>query len=276
MIFPAFLKLMNKFKRTSGIYRTCRSVAASFGKANPFRKTAVCRAKCFPLSVSHNLYVSWFAMEKIENSETMEFMVRSTILDRPRFLRIDPEFVEFDDQDQVSKAPTRFLRTEIEGLRYGVKPIRGYRFRIGRIYCIDIRDASGHVIKIRLKSVYRVRIKLLEKKYIAIVNALFRYYFYDMTQDYLTQFRNGQTVELLGVSLSDQGVLFDRKVGRISWDFLGAKRYWHYYTLYSEETPNNYRAFVFLDDWNAGVLRRVIEVILKEKFPKRYPENSTE
>jgi len=33
--------------------------------------------------------------------------------------------------------------------------------------------------------------------------------------------------------------------------------------------PDNYRAFVFLDDWNAGVLRGVIEMVLKEKFPSR-------
>lgn len=212
----------------------------------------------------------------MEFNEKLEFIVRSTILDRPRSLVIDPEFIEFDDQDQKSKLPTQFSRLEIEGIRYGVKPIRGYRFRIGRIYCIDIRDASNRVIKIRLKSVYRVRIKLLEKKYLAIVNSLFRYYFHDMTREYLTQFRDGQPVELLGVSLDNQGVLFDEKVGRISWGFLGTKRYWHYYTLYSEEKPNDYRTFMFLDDWNAGVLRGVIEVILKEKFPKRFPEKSQE
>lgn len=88
-----------------------------------------------------------------------------------------------------------------------------------------------------------------------------------MTRHYLRQFRAGQSLELLGVSLNSQGVLFDEKVGRISWDFLGTKRYWHYYTLYSEEVPDNYRAFVFLEDWNAGVLRALIEAILKEKFP---------
>jgi hypothetical protein len=210
-----------------------------------------------------NLFVYWPEMEKLE------FMVRSWILDRKRLLVIDPEYIEFDNQDQVSQDQTRFLRADIEGLRYGVKSIRGYRFRIGRIYCIDIRDVSGRIIKIRLKSLYRVRLKLLEQKYLKVVNALFRYYFHEMTWEYVGQIRDGQPVELLGVSLNSQGVLFDEKVGRISWDFLGTKRYWHYYTLYSEESPQNYRAFVFLDDWNAGVLRGVIEVILKEKFPNR-------
>jgi hypothetical protein len=208
-------------------------------------------------------------MDKTYAGEKLEFMVRSTILDRPRLLVIDPEYIEFDDQDRVSEAPTRFLKTEIEGLRYGVKPIRGYRFRIGRIYCIDIRDKLGRVIKIRLKSVYRVRRKLLGEKYQQITNALFQYYYHDMTRHYLRQFRDGQAVELLGVTLNGHAVLFDKKIGWVGWDFLGTKRYWHYYTLYSEESPNDYRAFVFLDDWNAGVLRGLIEVILKEKFLSR-------
>ena len=210
-----------------------------------------------------DLFVYWSEMEK------QELMVRSSVLSRTRLLVIDPEYMEFDDQDRVSEAPTRFRRADIEGLRYGVKSIRGYRFRIGRIYCIDIRDVSGHIIKIRLKSLYRVRLKLLEQKYLEIVNALFRYYFHKMIWGYVEQFRDGQPVELLGVSLNREGVLFDEKVGRISWDFLGTRRYWHYYTLYSEESRENYRAFVFLDDWNAGVLRGVLEVILKEKFRNR-------
>jgi len=119
--------------------------------------------------------------------------------------------------------------------------------------------------------VYRVRLKLLEEKYLAIVNGLFRQYFHDIARSYLEQFRDGRPVELLDVSLDHQGILFDKKLGRVSWNFLGTKRHWHYYTLYSEEVPHNYRAFVFLDDWNAGVLRGVIEVILKEKFPDRRP-----
>jgi hypothetical protein len=203
------------------------------------------------------------------NKEMLELMVRPTILDRPRLVVIHPEYLEFDDQDRVSEVPTRILKTEIEGLRYGVKSIQGYRFRIGRTYCIDVRDTSGRIIKIRLKSVYRVRLKLLNEKYLSIVNALYRHYFHEKTLEYFEQFRDGQTVELLGVNLNSQGVLFDEKVGRVSWNFLGTKRYWHYYTLYSEESPHNYRAFVFLDDWNAGVLRGLIETILREKFPSR-------
>ncbi|HEY6900334.1 MAG TPA: hypothetical protein VI233_06815 [Puia sp.] len=195
----------------------------------------------------------------------LKFTVQSTILDRSRLLVIDPEYIEFDDQNLASETPTRFLKAEIEGLRYGLRAIRGYSFRIGRIYGIDIRDVSGRVIKIRLKTLYGIRKKLLEEKYQAITDALFRYYFHDRIRYYLRQFQSGQPVELLGVHLNKRGILFDETVGWINWNFLGTKRYWHYYTLYSEAEPNHYKAFVFWEDWNAGVLIGLIETIVKSK-----------
>lgn len=208
-------------------------------------------------------------MEKTTAPSDLEFTVRSTILDRPRLLVIDPGYLTFDDQNLATAAPTRFLKEEINAVRYGVKSIDGYRFRIGRIYCIDIRDVSGRIIKIRLKSIYRVRIKSLEAKYNAIVKALFQHYFHAIIRDYLQQFNEGQSIELPDVELNQEGVLFDSKVGWIKWDFLGTKRYWHYYTLYSLEKPDQYKSFVFLEDWNAGILYGLIESILRQKFPKR-------
>jgi hypothetical protein len=205
-------------------------------------------------------------MGKTDPKPTLEFMIKSTIMDRQRLLVVDPEYLEFDDQDRMSELPTRFLKAEIEGLRYGVKAIRGYRFRIGRTFHIDIRDVAGRIIRIRLKSVYLVRRKLLGEKYQAIVGAILRYYFHDIMRGYVQQLRNGLPVDLLGVNLNGEGVLFDPTVGRVSWDFIGTKRFWHYYTLFSEENPGKYRAFVFVDDWNAGVLRGVVETILKDKL----------
>jgi len=208
-------------------------------------------------------------MDPKSGTPTLEVMIRSTILDRPRQLILDPDYIQFDDQDKVSEPPTRIAAEEIEGLRYGVKPIRGYQFRIGRIYCVDIRDISGRIIKIRLKSVYRVRVKKLSHKYASIVNYLYQCYFHPVTLVHYEQFQLGKEVELCGIRLNKNGVLFDEKVGWVSWDFIGIKRYWHYFTLYSEELPDQYRAFVPIDIWNTSILRQLVEMILKEKFPQR-------
>ncbi|MES1249629.1 MAG: hypothetical protein ABUL46_03050 [Chitinophaga rupis] len=202
-------------------------------------------------------------------TERSEFTVKTSIFDRPRSLTLDPEYLEFDDNDQASSIPTRFLKNNIEAFRYGVKGIRGYKFYIGRVYCIDIKSSSGQVIKIRLKSIYRIRRKLLAEKYVNIVHALFHYYFNAITRRNVELFRENGSLEILGVNINTDGVLFDKKVGRISWNFLGTKRYQRYYTLFSETDPNQYKAFVYLDQWNAAVLHSTIETILKWKFPQK-------
>ena len=84
----------------------------------------------------------------------LDFVLKSSIFDRPRQLVLAPLYLEFDDNNLVSSTPTKFLKEEIEGIRFGIKGIRGYRFYIGRTYCIDIKNNSGKIIKLRLKSIY--------------------------------------------------------------------------------------------------------------------------
>jgi len=202
-------------------------------------------------------------------NEKLEFLIKSSIFDRPRALVLLPEYLEFDDNDLASSIPTKFLKEDIEAFRYGVKWIRGYRFYIGRIYCIDIKGVSGQIIRIRLKSIYRIRRKLLGEKYVNIVNALFRYYFNDISRRYVELFQENQPFEILGVKVNSDGVLFDQRIGRISWDFLGTRRFRRYYTIFSETDANCYKTFEYLDQWNAAVLHSVLETILKLKYPQK-------
>ena len=202
-------------------------------------------------------------------AKNVEFTLKSTIFDRPRQLTLTPDYLEFDDNDLAGSTPTRFLKEEMESLRYGIKPIRGYRFIIGWTFCIDIKSTTGRLIKLRLKSIYRVRRQLLANKYGTVRNALFQYYFHDITRQYLKLFQDDQPFEILGVSINSDGVLFDKKVGRISWDYVGTRRYRTYFTLVAESDPSQYKAFMPLHDWNAGALYGVIQLILNIKFPKR-------
>ena len=203
--------------------------------------------------------------------ETLELTLKSSIFDRPRKLIIHADYLEFDDNDKAGAPPTRFLKKEIEAVRFGIKFIHGYRFYIGRTYIVDIRNKDGKIIKLRLKSLYRVRLKKLDAKYIQVINTLFQYYFDDITRKYIKQWQDLQPCELLGVSIDTEGVLFDEKVGRVSWNFLGTKRYWRYCTLYSETDPHQFKAFEYLTHWNAAVMFSLIETILKHRLPQRKP-----
>jgi hypothetical protein len=193
----------------------------------------------------------------------LDFILKSSIFDRSRQLVLDPLYLEFDDNNLVSSTPTKFLKEEIEGIRYGIKWIRGYGFYIGRIYCIDIKNRSGQIIKLRLKSIYGIRKEQLADKYVKIANTLFRYYFDAIALQHIESYQNNQPTEIVGVKIDARGIVFDQKIGKISWNFLGTKRYHTYYSLFSEVDPNKYKAFEYLHHWNTSLLESVIEAILK-------------
>lgn len=197
----------------------------------------------------------------------LAFTLKSSIFDRARQLTIHPDYLEFEDKDLVALPPTRFPKEEIEGIRFGVKWIRGYSFYIGRIYCIDIRSETNQVIHLRLKSLYGIRKRELGDKYSKIANALFRYYFDDLARHYLRLFENNIPFDILGVNFSSEGVVFDEKAGLVSWDFLGTKSYYTYYTLFCETNPIQYKAYEYIHHWNVAVLESVTDLILKQKFP---------
>lgn len=199
----------------------------------------------------------------------VKLVIRSSIFDRPRQLTLDPEYLEFDDDDLVTTPSTKFLKEEIEGLRFGVEWVRGYSFYIGRVYCIDIRSETDQVIRLRLRSAYGIRKRELGDKYLKIVNTLFRYYFDDLSRHYLMLFENDLAFEILGVNFSAEGIVFDEKIGLVSWDFLRTRSYQTYYTLFSEISPSQYKAFDYIHHWNAAVLKSVTEQIIKRKFPAR-------
>ncbi|MHA4807403.1 hypothetical protein ACX0G9_04835 [Flavitalea flava] len=205
-------------------------------------------------------------------SENRTFTLKTSLFDRHRQLIIDSEYLEFEDTNLVSSLPTKFVKEEIESIRYGIKGIRGYRFYIGKIFCIDIKSTSGQVIKLRLKSLYRVRRKQLSSKYVEIANSILRCYFDEKSNHYLALFSDNKTFEIIGIQFNPEGIIFDEKVGIVPWEFLGTRRYYRYYSIYSEMNTNQYKIFYYIEQWNTAVLQHVVENILKMKFPlKKIP-----
>jgi hypothetical protein len=127
-------------------------------------------------------------------TSTIHLTVKPSIVEKERKLTIDDNFLEFNNK--------KFLKSEITGFRYGIKAIKGYRFVIGRIYCIDVQKVDGSVIKIRLKSLYRIKKHQLEEKYSLILNAISKNYIHDIINNYLLLFSNKIDFELLGVTFT--------------------------------------------------------------------------
>ena len=206
-----------------------------------------------------------WALAYIINESYLEFAIKSSVLDRSRLLKLHSDFIEFDDNELISKPPTRFSKNDLVGYRYGIKRIRGYRFYIGRTYCIDIKSVEGRGIKIRMVSLYGINKRHLESKFLAIRTALYKTYFEDNAKGLFVKFFNGDEIQFDKLALNSGGVLVKERNWLIPWSETGIKVYGTYFAIFSKTDPNNYIAFDYLSDWNTDILYVILKRILINK-----------
>ena len=97
-------------------------------------------------------------------AQSLTLTLKESIFNKESTINITPELLEYQN--------ISFSKFEIDEIRYGVKAIEGYRFRIGRIYCIDVKSLSGTVLRIKLKSVYGIR----KKHWVKNIESLLMHY----------------------------------------------------------------------------------------------------
>jgi len=128
--------------------------------------------------------------------EAQEIIFKPALFRDEQRLVLNPEFIEFYKSPEDIN-PIRFSKLEIDGFRFGVKWLRGYKIVFGRIYCVDIKSATEIIIKIRLTSVYKIGIKQMHKKYNLIIGAILQYYASELVGQYLKLFNYKQPFSIL-------------------------------------------------------------------------------
>lgn len=187
----------------------------------------------------------------------MEISLRPLLFGKARHLRLSESAIELNGQT--------INKSELTEFRHGIRWISGIHLTIGRIYCIDIRASNGREIRIRLRSIYGIRKKEKNDQFFQLIHYLYDHYFDDISRSYLKRFQSNEPFVIAGVDFSDTGVRFNTTSGWVKWEDLQTNSYQTYYALSSKQDPANYRAFVYLDDWNTGVLYSVSRSILQEK-----------
>ncbi|WGQ10825.1 hypothetical protein QG516_04045 [Pedobacter gandavensis] len=182
----------------------------------------------------------------------LEIEIKPNLLDRDRKLVISPDIVSYEDSNWKDIPNTTFNKDEIEGLRFGVEPIQGYVFTIGRRYCVDMKGFDGRLMKIRFTSLYGIRAKQLHEKHLSILSALFNTHQEDIINRYVESFNRNSFVEILGTTFKTDSVTLNGN--NILYDNLGFKEYKGYYTLFSKSNPKIYKAYSYLKDWNSAVV----------------------
>jgi hypothetical protein len=194
--------------------------------------------------------------------ESIELTIKSSFFSRPKQLVITQGFLTFGNKESHA---VKFLMQEITGIRYGVKGIRGYSFNFGRVYCIDVNNANGKMLKIRFRSFYSVRKVELDALYINIIKTLNENFIRGISLAYLKKFAEKVEFELLGIIFTQDGLLLDKKWDLLPWLDVSTKNYSSYFAVFSMTMPEKYKTFKYLTDWNTNVLHMVSRSILKQK-----------
>jgi hypothetical protein len=190
----------------------------------------------------------------------LEIDIKPNILDRKRKLIISLDLISYEDSNWKDIPDTTFKKGEIAGFRFGIEPIQGYAFTIGRRYCVDILGEDNRIIKISFTSLYKIRQQQLYKNYVAIIDAFLHTHQDNILNRYVESFNQDSSVEILGTTFGQDSIKFNGH--NIPYEDLGCKEYTGYYALFSKSNPKIYKTYSYLNDWNSAAVYSISKRLL--------------
>jgi hypothetical protein len=205
-------------------------------------------------------------------TEKLEFDIKRSPIDRAkRKLVLENDHVQFENRDLLNNSFTKFNKTEIASIRFGINWI-SYILTFGREYIIEIKNSEGKVLKINFSLYFGRNIQKAHDQYAQIVNGIWKLYFPEKIENYLSNFREAKDIEIGEVKIDKTGITIaidngiSRKRTQIDWNDVETRNYRTYFSIYSKSNPSKInRGYSYKEDWNTIVLRDVIETILEEK-----------
>lgn len=212
-------------------------------------------------------------MESLSRVTDRSFIIKRGLWDsRPRRLRLHADYIEFDNKSANDENPTRLLKEDIKEYRFGIVWLQGLKFYIGRQYQVFIRASDGRELQIDFLTYYGIKKEILNAKYWDILDTISSLYFSDILNELFTKFQNGESIVVCGVELNQDAVILEHKGLfrnsriEIPWEDVKTRLYQTYYAIYSSKNPADInKSYKYLDDYNAWILRTIMENILDEK-----------
>jgi len=188
-------------------------------------------------------------------------IIKRSPLATSRLLTIDPLYLDLEGP----LANTRFTKEDIEACRFGISQLRYYFIPYSRTYNLEIKNGQGKILKIRMHSFFSIGNKKLLKQFTQIQDQVIKTYFQDMANHYAQLIHGDLSYELCGVLLTHEGVWIRKDKPMIPWLRLGLHSYFNSCSIYDLTDPHHYRSFDYWHDWNATLLRAVINYKLQSK-----------
>ena len=183
------------------------------------------------------------------------FHVKRTLFSAPRLLTVAPLYLEMEGP----LANTRFTKEDIEGLRFGVTHFRYFLIPISKTYNIEIKNSQGKIFLIRMHTLFGVGSQKNRNLFIQIHKQIQQSYFNDMAIHYVRLLKGGLTFELAGAFLTEEGILIKKDNPLIPWSRTGLATRFHSCSVYDKSDLRHFRSFDYWHDWNASLLRSVVD-----------------
>jgi len=176
-----------------------------------------------------------------------------------RQLTIDPLYLELEGP----LANTRFTKEDIEGIRFGITQMNYFFIPLSRTYNIEIKNSHGKILKIRMFTLFTIGNKKLMDLYVQILDRIQEAYLDDLAMHYAQLIHGDLSYELSGALLTRDGVLIRKDKPQIPWKRIAVQSYNRSCMLYDTADPHHHRSFDYWHDWNATLLRAVVNYKIK-------------
>jgi hypothetical protein len=189
-----------------------------------------------------------------------QYLIKRGPFSASRVLTIDFDYLELEGP----LANTRFSKDDIEGFRYGVRSFHYLFIPISNTYNIEVMNSKGKIMTIRMHSFFNIRKQKIENLFIQIYNLVQEAYFHDMVVHYVQLLSGGMSYDLAGALLTDEGIYIKKDKPLIPWIRVGLMSYYRSCSIYDLADPRIFKSFDYWHDWNASLLRAVVDYKLKD------------
>jgi hypothetical protein len=194
--------------------------------------------------------------------DTHEYILRNGIFSQPRKLVISADRIEY--QNKGGAASTIITRETFEDVRYLVEGIRWEMWTVGTQYAIDIKYDNGKILPIRFCQ-YLWKPRNFEKTYSQISVDIGKHFLMSELNQILDVFYADGFLEMPGLKITADKVIFESPDHEIAWGDLGLKEYYCYFAIFDKKNPSVHKRVTFYE-WNAEVLYNTLKTILQDKL----------
>lgn len=151
-----------------------------------------------------------------------------------------------------------------------------FYFTFGRQYIIEIKGKDGKILRIAFSCYFRRNLNENHKKYTDILDAMWDYHFGEITDSYLSLFRNEVPFTIGNIKFSTEGITMKvdntlkHNEVHIPWEKVRTQNYHTYFAIYSADDAHINSTHSYKEDWNTNVLYSVLRTILRDKNIESY------